>query len=472
MKITVRKILGFALIFTVIISLTIINSFANVVTEHDSCADHYFTTLAGDFIPFNAIGSCAYVATAMLLGYYDAYWNDNFISDIYEQDVEYNSFTNDFVSGNFKTENELLTAWYNQYRSEGGTEDRDDYEEQYYTGFASFYRNQGFLHLDLIGMGEDAGYYEGISHYDKYGAFITDIAPILDDYFDDIFGNYRYYDPHNLNDILGVTPPISIKILDSRNEGTSQQDVVNKIYELVAQGIPVMYQGTRSVANAEGKITSHILIAFSTVMDEQGNITDCNLHTGHITDPLTTLDTTVHDSKLGILWLEIDESQIPHVHCDNYVEGNNRYCSCQVYGDLHEEHEHEKGTLISYDEIKHVYDCKWGCDDPDDIVEELHTLIDYGVDATGNHIYKCNCGYEEERPHIFSRYTPISDSLNARSYHYKICDCGYRELDEHSFVVSANPRYSRCQHCGYTRDEWGSGGSAVIMGKKEDEETE
>ena len=469
MKITVRKILAFTLIFTVIISLTVINSFANVVTEHDSCADHYFTSLAGNFIPQNAIGSCAYVATTMLLGYYDVYWNDNFISDIYEQDVEYNSFTNDFVSGNFKTENELLTAWYNQYRSEGGTGDQDEYERLYYTGFASFYRNQGFLHLDLIGMGEDAGYYDGMFPKEKYAAFVTDIAPILDDYFDGIFGDYRYYDPHNLNDILGVTPPISIKILDSRNEGTSQQDVVNKIYELVAQGIPVMYQGTRSVANAEGEKDSHIMIAFSTVMDEQGNITDCNLHTGHINDPLTTLDTTVHDSKLGILWLEIDTNQIPHVCCDNYVEGNNRYCSCQVYGDLHEEHEHEFGKYLSYSTTTHTLTCSWGCDQT---IVESHTLIPYMLDANGNHIYRCDCGYGEYGQHYFSGYMPISDSLNARSYHYKICDCGYRELDEHSFVVSANPRYSRCQHCGYTRDEWGSGGGNVIMGKKEDEETE
>lgn len=460
-KKNIKKIVLVALILTVITSLLMVNAFAIVVTEHTSCADHYFEELDGDAIPENVIGSCGYVASTMLLAYYDSYWNDNFVSDVYEQDVAYDSVSKEFGSSTFMTENGILEAWYQQYHSEDSTLSEDEYKEQVYPGFVNTNHAWSFLHLDLIKIGISKGYHIGFST-ENYEVSITETANILDAYFDDIFGEYAYYNPLNLDLPWQEDPPIKIRVLKS-DYNTPQSDVLNKMYELLNVGIPVMFRGEDASGNG------HRMIAYSAVTRD--NAVDYNVHMGWEGESREPLSNIVYNSDMSILWLEIDESQIPHVHCDNYVEGNNRYCSCQVYGDLHKEHEHEKGSIISYDETKHIYDCKWGCDDPDDIVEELHTLIDYGVDATGNHIYKCHCGYEEERPHIF-RYTPISDSINARSYHYAICDCGYRELDEHSFVVSANPRYSRCQHCGYTRDEWGSGGGNVIMGKKEDEETE
>ena len=72
----------------------IVNISANVPEEHTSCADHYFSELDGDNIPLNAMGSCGYIAPAMLLTYYDMYCNDDFAHEKYEQDVTYNSITN------------------------------------------------------------------------------------------------------------------------------------------------------------------------------------------------------------------------------------------------------------------------------------------------------------------------------------------------------------------------------------------
>ena len=83
------------------------------------------------------------------------------------------------------------------------------------------------------------------------------------------------------------------------------------------------------------------------------------------------------------------------------------------------------------------------------------------------HLVVCECGYEGEAPHIF---TCVSESA---SMHRMTCVCGYTTLGTHNFRSSAiNPRYETCTACGYTRDNFGPGGGNVIMGKKEDEETE
>ena len=463
MKKYAKKIITIVIVFVIISSFLMLNVFAAGVFEYDSCADHYFSEISGDDIPENAFGSCGYVATAMLLAFYDVYWNDNFVADIYEKNITYDSYTKEFGAGNLITENELLDLWYSEYLSEGGTLTRSEYFDQYYTGFASYYRNSTFLHLYLIGIGIENGYHIEYGPTESYGISISHSAEVLDTYFDNIFGDYRYYDPYNLNTTPESKPPIQINVLSSKDLGVSDKDVVDKMAELLEEGTPVMYRGE----DEDG--AGHRMIAYSIIEGNTLNKDDYNLHSGwcNLTD--TTINTTKYDLDKAILWLDIDKTRIPHVCCDNYVEGDERYCSCQVYGSLHSEHIHQAGDYLVYSENSHVYKCKWGCEEP---IEEMHTLMYNRLDSSGNHIYKCQCGYEIQGPHSFNSYTQISTGLNSKSYHYGICDCGYRELIEHSFRPMENPRYSRCTVCGYTRDEWVSGGSAVIMGKKEDDESE
>ena len=51
------------------------------------------------------------------------------------------------------------------------------------------------------------------------------------------------------------------------------------------------------------------------------------------------------------------------------------------------------------------------------------------------------------------------------------CECGYEATDTHNFKATTNPRYQSCTRCGYTRDNFGTGGN-VQMGIKKEEETE
>ena len=468
-----KKFIFTIIVFVVIVSFLVLNVSANTAEtieaeEYDSCADYYFSELVGSRVPLNWENSCGYQATSMLLAYYDVYWNDNFIENDYENNVLYNPNLLTIPSSTFKSETATL---YELYRDEHdpihGETTFGEYLEDVYSDFFTENRDNGYLHIDLIYMGIDAKYYEGIWAKDKYESTVYDIAGILDEYFNDIFGDYRYYDPYNLNDILGQTPPLEIKILDSINPGTSREDVIAKMYELLNDNTPMLYSADKNGSNQDNDKdddkVGHTMVAYNAIRDNDENIIDCELHTGsiHTDNSHTTLSDTEYTEDISILWLEIDESRITHVCSDNYVYHDDKYCSCQVYGDLHPEHVHEKEDIVSRNANEHIYSCKWGCS-----VKESHAF----VYDEGNHTYACECGEKTVGSHSFT-YMRMLNSLDASSCHYKICECGYRELEAHTFVPTSKPLYLRCSECGYERNELG-GGSNVIKGKKEDEETE
>ena len=443
-----NKKLAFTIVaFIIIASLLVLNISADTTEpeEYSSCADHYFDKLVGFAVPYNSKNSCSYQATSMLLAYYDVYWNDNFIKDDYEQNVEYNPSLSEMHSSTFKSEAEELYDLYLEAHYEGDTRKPNQYMDWIYPTFFLENRDNGYLHIDLIYMGIDAKCYEGILAKDKYEANVYDLADILDEYFNDIFGDYRYYDPYNLNDVLGQTPPLEIKILDSSNLGTSREDVIAKMYELLNDNTPMLYSADKSEGsednNEDDDKVGHTMVAYNAIRDNDENIIDCELHTGsiHTDNSHTTLSDTEYTEDISILWLEIDKSRITHLCSNNYVDSDgNTYCSCQVYGDLHPEHRHEKESIISHDSNEHIYRCEWGCD-----IRESHSFT----------------------------YMRMPNTLDVSNYHYKICECGYSELEAHTFVPTSKPLYLRCSKCGYERSELG-GGSNVIMGKKEDEETE
>jgi hypothetical protein len=376
---------------------------------------------------------------AMLLSYYDVYWNDNFVANGYEQDATYDSTSNAFKSSTLKTENSILENMHKEYEKGGGTLDIIPYLQPLYLDFVTTHQKKDFLHLDLIGMGIDAGYYDGIFQIDEYSTNFNQTAHLLDIYFDNIFGEYIYFDPLNSNSVLGENPPIDIKILDTATIGVSHNDVVDKMHELVNDGIPVMYRGSNGNSG-------HAMIAFSTEKDSNGNIVDCNLHTGWTDRYHDTLSSTEYNSDIAILWLEIDESQIPHVCCDNFVVGDEKSCSCRVYGDLHPKHIHEAGnTYFSMGVEVHNVKCAWD----NAALVELHHFADYIQTSNTTHTGFCDCGYVVQNlPHQFTEFTNQSNL-----YHKAYCVCGYSKNEMH-VTESINSRYSKCTICGAVFDMW------------------
>lgn len=72
----------------------------------------YFYNLEDNFSD-NAVGTCGYVAMAMLLSYYDCFWDDNLVPDEY--------MTSDFGPEN-EREGEFLSFYYRHYSSPGSPE--------------------------------------------------------------------------------------------------------------------------------------------------------------------------------------------------------------------------------------------------------------------------------------------------------------------------------------------------------------
>ena len=54
--------------------------------QTDKFATYYFSNLKDNY-GYNTMGSCGYVATAMMLSYYDTYLNDDIISPVFDVPV-------------------------------------------------------------------------------------------------------------------------------------------------------------------------------------------------------------------------------------------------------------------------------------------------------------------------------------------------------------------------------------------------
>ena len=440
MKKYIKRTISLLIIFSALLSLMSIVSFADDTTEeevYESCLEHYFDKLEDGFSK-NVIGSCGYVAMSLFLNYYDTYWNDNFVADVYENRVDYRSTLKFLSSPAGENENDLWDAIWDTYVAENyRPEEWESFEafrellyplfvKNHYPDFVEDHQGEGYLHLDLIGLGIEKGYYDGIFADDEYSTSLSETAEIFEEYFKAIFGDYNYYD--TWLDFEGDDdPPIIIHVM--RESDFTSEEIKEKMYELLEQNIPVMYRGVNPATGG-----GHRLIAYNVTKDENtGEVVDFKMHTGWLVNNQRNSESLEYTEDIGILWLEIDEERIPHVCCDKYTTSSGEnICSCDAYGELHPEHVHEY-SLESTTETTHTYTCAWGCE------------------KTEHH----------DRKNCYS----ISNVM-----HTATCSCGRTYSEQHNFEKKS-ARYSVCMNCGYTRDHFG-GNENVHLGTKEDEETE
>ena len=202
----------------------------------------------------------------------------------------------------------------------------------------------------------------------------------------------------------------------------------------------------------------------------------------------------------GIIWLEINEEELPHTCSNSYSRTSSNgdtffYCTCQVYSD-HPNHTcklpgnqqdpcpnsqayvnclcgqqingyHNYSSTYEYSPVFHYSYCSCGYE-----YRKPHTFEEVHDQQEGSHYYRCYCGYEGERHHFVSyrQYLSLDPNDSMRnSYHIATCECGDEELLPHSFIITITQ--SVCRDCGFTRPHMGPGGN-IIMGKKGDEEDE
>ena len=422
------------------------------VPIHTDCVRDYFEwvededadTEAGERIahyPANPIGSCPYVSMSLLLSFYDAYWHDDFVPAGYETLGEISISGEISQSFHFTLENNEV---YRQINFSDGISLSDK------TAYRDFIdaRKGDFFQMYLISLAMEKMNYHVLSL--TYG--LMDFQTIA-------FLEYYLY-----NECHFTPDQVAVRYMRAGLD-TTKEDVFNKAKEQIQAGFPVIYGGYNVFQDDNGElsikdgITSHYLMGYKLTLQEDDIVLTTTWNGA--TQDTTTFYTTAYEYVPAIIWLEINEEQFPHVCSASYrssADADLTYCACQIFSE-HPNHTHSY-SITKHSETSHWKRCL--CGEKTEI--RSHNFVYQFKDAGGTHWYYCDCGYFYTTDHLY-RYVHYSNSL-----HRKICDaCGDTYLEYHHFVTAANPRYSRCDCCGYTRDEWGSGGSAVIMGKKEDE---
>ena len=254
----------------------------NKVYQNGYYAPYYFKNLVDNF-PVNSHDTCNYTAIAMLLSFYDTYWNDSIIADRYEMkaDLNSNSHPHNVYSPGVTYENEgisnLSSSEYNSYIM-----------SSYNTDFQAL----------LIKIARDYG----IVTNSDFGMNLYQIRNLLNCYLS-ITNNYSY----------------SFTTLTNQDENLTTYSFVKKY---IKQGFPVLLR-VASGASTNG----HTLIAY----DYDESTGELYVHTGWKRGGVALshipLGTTIYSQLLdAIVLLPVST----HYHTDNYYSGGSYFCPCQI----------------------------------------------------------------------------------------------------------------------------------------------
>lgn len=306
-------------------------------TYLDNFAVHYFYNLHYNK-SFNAIGTCSYVATTMLLSYYDTYWNDNIIDEKYEMNNQLNfgKFTDIHDSPGIKSELSYYTESYliscdywNLVESEA----------------------DNYFHFYLLQLARDHD-------------IASDVAPnSLGPYaIKELLEYYLFKDRGLANCTIDC------------EQITGFSDIRSYAIEKVKQGIPVIV-----CAKPIGD-DGHTFIIYD--YDEDGDELYC--HVGwEIDETHIALSSLNYTFYCGAVSINLKGS---HSHSNNYVDKTTGQTYCSCYFPCHPEH---KCTYTSDDDC-HTYSC--GCKYEKDVISFEH---EYEYKTTGDkcHILTCTiCG--------------------------------------------------------------------------------
>ena len=430
---------------------------SNTVFLEDNYAAYYFSQLKENF-GYNHKGTCSYVATAMLLSYYDTYWDDSII----ERTV--NGVTNedwDKVQDGFDVSKSIKEntqspgvkndeTIVNNEKTRLGLGTNDILTDSDYDVLITPNSNQ-YFHFELLRLGK---YVLGMD----YALYPWDVVDLLEYYL------------YNIRGYTASQVPIEYKNW-ADFEGNKRDYIIDK----VVKGIPVLVCGG-NIDISEPWFHTYIIYDYDEANDE------LYCHLGWVKDKYYPYKEYTHiafssiDGTLigGAITLDFRTEH----SCSNnytYVEDGETKSKCSCYFPCHDAHTHEYG--LSEDGSQHTYVC--GCHVNDSnyydhtfeytsVDSDAHMLVcsecEYSYTAEhnmrykmyadlGKHGYKCvDCGYVDE------------DSLEAHSYNYwaylnptthiSECTCGARGTTTapHAFVAPDIFSLERvCVGCGYTK---------------------
>lgn len=284
----------------------------------DTEAAHYYYNLRTNY-PLNHKGTCAFVAIAMLLQYYDSFWNDNIISESFEIEMSSATSINDITESPGTRPNVV----------------------------------EGYDDEDVIDI-PNADYFNIVmaNHTIYFQYFLFKIAyydlDMLSMYTEDCFASLTSYGREDLmNHYLQNYTPIdeedyTFETLNNDYDMSQSENVKEYIIEKVILGIPVL-------VCMSWNTFLHACIAYDydAATDRvflHGGDYDCTYH----------FDAELADSAYFMSAATLNLHGVAHSHSDNYKlinddESTTSYCGCQL--DIHNHVYQYTSTGVSYHRI-------------------------------------------------------------------------------------------------------------------------
>ena len=255
--------------------------------ESKNLTTNYFKNLNQNF-GLNINGSCTYVATGMLLSYYDAFYDDSFIDEKYEAK---STISNSPIN----------------CESPGNKSDT----------YMNYFQNAGYEWGKYIETNRN-------NYFDYY--LISKFDPKLSSY-----GGFQTIDPvsaydqyWNLRSYFLMDRGLNNGTVEIYKTNSSDEDFDENLKKQIANGVPVMLNVQLD------EIGAHTVVAYD--YDEKDN--SFVVHSGWKKIDGTALTcVTLKDLKCksidSALYLEYRSI---HNHCDNYVKNNDSdYCICKSF---------------------------------------------------------------------------------------------------------------------------------------------
>ena len=400
---------------------------SNTVFLEDNYAAYYFSQLKENF-GYNHKGTCSYVATAMLLSYYDTYWDDSII----ERTV--NGVTNedwDKVQDGFDVSKSIKEntqspgvkndeTIVNNEKTRLGLVTNDILTDSDYDVLITPNSNQ-YFHFELLRLGK---YVLGMD----YALYPWDVVDLLEYYL------------YNIRGYTASQVPIEYKNW-ANFEGNKRDYIIDK----VVKGIPVLVCGG-NIDISEPWFHTYIIYDYDEANDE------LYCHLGWVKDKYYPYKEYTHiafssiDGTLigGAITLDFRTEHSCSNNYQYYDDDGNLQSKCSCYFPCHDEHEH---TYIIED-ATHTYTC--GCVATNS--GAIPHSFTYTKLSSYEHQKQCvDCGYTVIEGHVLN-YSSVNSDVNHRE---RCTLCDYVGIATHNYQCDGtvnSVHTERCENCNHTHE--------------------
>ena len=388
------------------------------IYQADNFATHYFFDMEENF-GNNTIGSCGYVATAMLLSYYDTYWDDGIIDENYDSEGSLDTLDllNYFnISPGIRRENDSLL---------GGEEDEDLMIRNLdSTGYWQLVQNNymDYFQLYLIKLAEE--------EFDMYHDIFVELEE------NDIVDQTGYPCASTLSQQIDL---IKYYLYQERGYTKDEVEVKHVTSNMREFTINRIKEGQPVILFLGSPSGFHFVIAYDLNDNGTEDISDDEIyaHYGWGEDKThINIDTDDYPWLVSAMALNFT---IEHSCSNNYEYNDDYYCSC--YFSCHPNHEH---AYEYYDENQHIYSCNCVVKDENKVEHNWQ----YTSNIIGGHTKTCSdCGYSKSESHVYEYSYENADT------HKGTCSlCGYESIEDHYYnctYVDSDSHLGVCRECGH-----------------------